>query len=138
MVKSCKDEFEGIPLWDIPSIIMKKKIARKWTKQEDDQLLELVAAEGNNWNNFVGYFNNCSKRQIESRYKIIISKQNRSNNFKVEWSKFEDEMIKSLVLQYGTKWNLMSNIISTRTPDSIRHRYQKIKDSSINLENFTI
>lgn len=138
MVKNCKDEFEGIPLWDIPSIIMKKKITRKWTKQEDEKILELVEVSGKKWKQFVNEFGDCSKKQIETRYKIIISKQNRSNNFKVGWSEFEDEMIKSLVLQYGTKWNLISNIFTTRTPDSIRHRYQKIKNSPINLESFTV
>ena len=126
---------------EIPSISSKNKIfnirkvknQRKWNKEEDMLLIQLVEKyQQKNWRKVSCHFGNKTSLQCFSRYKRI-----RPGIRKGKWKKEEDEMIIKLIEKYGTSWAKISKEIKTRNGKQIRDRYLNVLNPSLNRTTFT-
>ena len=126
---------------EIPSISSKNKIfnirkvknQRKWNKEEDMLLIQLVEKyQQKNWRKISYHFGNKTSLQCFSRYKRI-----RPGIRKGKWKKEEDEMIIKLIEKYGTSWAKISKEIKTRNGKQIRDRYLNVLNPSLNRTTFT-
>ena len=117
-------------------IFLIKKVInqKKWTKEEDLNLIKLVKNyNGKNWKEVASFFHNKTPLQCFSRYKRIRPGINKGT-----WKKEEDKLIVSLVEKYGKSWSKISKIIQTRNGKQIRDRYLNILDPNINKKKFSV
>ncbi len=115
--------------------IIKKVInQKKWTQEEDNQLLNLVKENnGKNWKEISTHFHNKNPLQCFSRYKRIRPELNKGS-----WKKEEDSLILNLINTYGNSWSKISKIIKTRNGKQIRDRYNNVLNPNINKNKFTV
>ena len=103
-------------------LIRKVLNQKKWTKEEDKQLIELVQTHNEKkWKEISNFFHNKNPLQCFSRYKRIKPGVNKGS-----WNKEEDDEILKLIKIHGTNWSLISKIIKTRNNKQIRDRYINI------------
>ena len=114
--------------------IIKKVInQKKWSKDEDEELIKLVTSHnGKKWKDIASNFHNKTPLQCFSRYKRI-----RPGIYKGTWKKEEDNLILSLIEKYGTSWSKISKIVKTRNGKQIRDRYMNVLAPNINKKKFT-
>ena len=106
---------------------------KKWTKEEDKQLIELVQTHNEKkWKEISNFFHNKNPLQCFSRYKRIKPGVNKGS-----WNKEEDDEILKLIKIHGTNWSLISKIIKTRNNKQIRDRYINILAPNLNKKKFT-
>ena len=114
-------------------IIRKVLNQKKWTKEEDKQLIELVQShKEKKWKEISNFFHNKNPLQCFSRYKRIKPGVNKGS-----WNKEEDDQIMKLIKIHGTNWSLISKIIKTRNNKQIRDRYINILAPNLNKKKFT-
>ena len=116
-------------------IFLIKKVInqKKWTKEEDLNLIKLVKNyNGKNWKEVASFFHNKTPLQCFSRYKRI-----RPGIYKGTWKKEEDNLILSLIEKYGTSWSKISKIVKTRNGKQIRDRYMNVLAPNINKKKFS-
>jgi hypothetical protein len=114
-------------------IIRKVLNQKKWTKEEDKQLIELVQTHNEKkWKEISNFFHNKNPLQCFSRYKRIKPGVNKGS-----WNKEEDDQIMKLIKIHGTNWSLISKIIKTRNNKQIRDRYINILAPNLNKKKFT-
>ena len=117
-------------------IFLIKKIInqKKWTKEEDLDLINLVQNyKGKKWKEVASYFHNKTPLQCFSRYKRIKPGINKGT-----WKKDEDNLIISLIEKYGKSWSKISKIIQTRNGKQIRDRYTNVLAPNINKNKFSV
>ena len=114
--------------------IIKKVInQKKWSKDEDEELIKLVTSHnGKKWKDIASNFHNKTPLQCFSRYKRI-----RPGIYKGTWKKEEDNLILSLIEKHGTSWSKISKIVKTRNGKQIRDRYMNVLAPNINKKKFT-
>ena len=96
---------------------------KRWTKEEDDALRECVNLYGEKaWHQVCKFIPGRSSRQCKERWFYGVS----PNIRKDEFSKDEDELLKSLVESVGTKWTQISPQFNGRTPETLKNRYYLI------------
>ena len=118
-----------------PKIFIIKKVInqKKWTKEEDEELIKLVSIHnGKKWKDIASNFHNKNPLQCFSRYKRI-----RPGIYKGSWKKEEDNLILSLIEKHGTSWSKISKIIKTRNGKQIRDRYINVLCPNINKKKFS-
>ena len=114
-------------------LIRKVLNQKKWTKEEDKQLIELVQTHNEKkWKEISNFFHNKNPLQCFSRYKRIKPGVNKGS-----WNKEEDDEILKLIKIHGTNWSLISKIIKTRNNKQIRDRYINILAPNLNKKKFT-
>jgi len=114
-------------------LIRKVLNQKKWTKEEDKQLIELVQSHNEKkWKEISNFFHNKNPLQCFSRYKRIKPGVNKGS-----WNKEEDDQIMKLIKIHGTNWSLISKIIKTRNNKQIRDRYINILAPNLNKKKFT-
>ena len=114
-------------------LIRKVLNQKKWTKEEDKQLIELVQSHNEKkWKEISNFFHNKNPLQCFSRYKRIKPGVNKGS-----WNKEEDDEIMKLIKIHGTNWSLISKIIKTRNNKQIRDRYINILAPNLNKKKFT-
>ena len=116
-------------------IFLIKKVInqKKWTKEEDLDLINLVQKyKGKKWKEVASYFHNKTPLQCFSRYKRIKPGINKGT-----WKKDEDKLIISLIEKYGKSWSKISKIIQTRNGKQIRDRYTNVLAPNINKNKFS-
>ncbi len=114
-------------------IIQKVINQKKWSKDEDEELIKLVSSHnGKKWKEIASNFHNKTPLQCFSRYKRI-----RPGIYKGTWKKEEDELILSLIEKYGTSWSKISKIVKTRNGKQIRDRYMNVLAPNINKKKFS-
>jgi hypothetical protein len=113
--------------------IVKVKNKKKWTKEEDQQLIEMADRfKEKHWKDISSTFNNKNALQCFSRYKRI-----RPGIIRGSWSHKEDEQILRLVKIYGKSWSKISKILSSRNGKQIRDRFINVLDPDIMKCKFT-
>lgn len=113
--------------------IRKIKNQKKWTKEEDELLIQLAEKYSEkNWKEISRRFIKKNSLQCFSRYKRI-----RPGIIKGSWKKDEDYQIIELVGQYGKSWSKISKILGTRNGKQIRDRYINVLDPEIKKGKFT-
>ena len=113
----------------------------RFSKEEDEQLLELASVYANNnsiiWENVASHMKNRSPRQCRERFNNYLTKKTRKGN----WTNEEDELIIYMFNIYGPKWVLIASYFDGRSNIDIKNRYAKLmrnkKDILIkNEENY--
>lgn len=113
--------------------IKKIKNQKKWTKEEDEQLISLAERfSEKNWKEISKRFVKKNSLQCFSRYKRI-----RPGIIKGSWKKEEDNKIIELVTKHGKAWSKISKILGTRNGKQIRDRYINVLDPEIKKGKFT-
>ena len=117
------------PIFSIKKVINQKK----WSKDEDSKLLNLVKENnGKKWKEIASHFHNKNSLQCFSRYKRIRPEINKGS-----WKKEEDSLILNLIEIYGNSWSKISKIIKTRNGKQIRDRYTNVLAPNINKNKFS-
>jgi hypothetical protein len=118
---------------DLIFIIKKIKNQKKWTKEEDEKLIELAGVyHEKHWREISKRFNKKNPLQCFSRYKRI-----RPGIIKGSWKKEEDQLIIQLVEKHGKFWSKISKIINTRNGKQIRDRFINVLDPETRKGKFT-
>lgn len=116
---------------------MSKRVIHRFTKEEDDIIIEEVKKHGDDIKLAIDilerkYGERHSRRSIIERYKGFLS-QNRD-----KWTSDEDKLILDNYKIYGNKWSLISMFLKNRSGDQVKIRHKqltKIKDSNPADEN---
>lgn len=93
---------------------------RKFTKEEDDRLRELVKLYGEgHWIKVAEKMPGRNRKQVRERYVNFVKKERSFAEFTAE----EDTLILDFVQTKGRRWILISNMLPGRTPIMIKNRY---------------
>ncbi|KAK8871807.1 hypothetical protein M9Y10_007550 [Tritrichomonas musculus] len=102
----------------------KRRTRIPFTKEEDEQLLQLVQYFGvndkNNWYFIASHINGRSPRQCRERYQLFLSDNIRK---KAKWTKEEDELLISKYKVYGPHWKQLEKFFVGRTSYNIKNRF---------------
>lgn len=90
-----------------------------WTLSDDKKLRKKAQKYNYDWDRLVAFFPGKSPYELQTRWK---NKVDPSINHS-EWSPYEDEQLKILVLRYGEDWNAITLHIEGRPPRALRTRY---------------
>ncbi|CAD8072081.1 unnamed protein product [Paramecium sonneborni] len=102
-----KTEFQCIQRWEM----LQNEQLTIWTREEDEQLIQLVLKYGEDWKQLALIMKNKIQTQIETRFidlNIIFNSQ--------PWNEEEeDNKLLDLFDQYGTKWNQIAKLMKDRS-----------------------
>jgi len=104
----------------------KKAPTKAWTKEEDDQLLDMVLAMKHplKWSIIASSMSTeRTGKQCRERYVNHLNPRLKST----EWTPSEDFTIWRLYATCGTQWAKMSKVIPGRTDNGIKNRYHNLK-----------
>jgi hypothetical protein len=95
----------------------------RFTKREDQQLIELIQEHGNsNWKEIASLMTNRNTRQCKDRWDGFLS----PNINNTAWTFEEDIFLVEKIKEFGTKWKLLTQFFPNRNDTSLKNRYQKI------------
>lgn len=101
-----------------------KKTRTKFTKAEDELILDLVSLMGpRSWNNIANHCPNRTARQIRERYVNYLSPKVQNK----PWTEEEDALLGEKVCEFGRKWSKIAKFFSNRTDVTIKNRWVKIE-----------
>ena len=90
-----------------------------WSKEEDEQILELVSHFGKSWSKISKFLNSRNGKQIRDRYINVLDPAIKKGKFSEE----EDKMLIELYYKYGPKWSTISKYFPDRTADMVKNRF---------------
>jgi len=106
-----------------------KKTKRKFSKQEDLQLLSLVGEYGTkDWNLISGIMISRSSRQCRERWIKYLAPGNNTR----PWTQEEDDKLIKLHSKFGRKWKTISAFFIDRTDISVKNRFIRLERSCRN------
>lgn len=91
----------------------------KWTKEEDDKIIELVRLYGRAWSIIARMFQSRNGKQIRDRYINVLDPSINKAKFTEE----EDKLLTELYKRKGPKWSEISKYFPNRTTDMIKNRF---------------
>lgn len=95
----------------------------KWTKEEDDNLRQLVKKYGeNNWMEISKNMGNRKIRQCRERWQNYLNPNLKIGN----WTNEEDELILKKRYELGPKWKVIEKFFENRTDAMIKTRYNAL------------
>ena len=107
-----EEEFQGV-----------HKVNRRFTKQEDYRLIELVQRLGENrWNLIARYMQNRNARQCKDRWNQYLS----PNTNNTPWTQEEEEKLKRLYVELGGKWYEIAKRFNGRADSQIRNKWRTL------------
>lgn len=119
-------------IFEITKKLKKEKVS-KWTKEEDEILLNLGQnAKRNKWKKCSLMLTNKTSFQCYLRYKQI-----NPNIKKGRWTVSEDKQLLELVGIFGKSWSSIAKIMKQRSNKQIRNRYEEQISESLNKGLFT-
>lgn len=90
----------------------------RWTKEEDQKLLEAVSKYGpHNWGLISKLIGTRTGKQCRERW---IIHHDPSYN-RDEWSKEEDQLLIDLQSKYGNKWSVIAKNMNSRSTTNIKN-----------------
>ena len=96
---------------------------RRWSEPEDDALRAFVSLYGEKaWQQVCKFIPGRSAKQCYERWRIYLSPNIRKNEF----SKDEDELLKTLVERMGKQWSKIARLFDGRAPETLKNRYKTI------------
>lgn len=114
-----------------------KNLRTHFTKEEDERIKDLVKQFGTkNWSIIASFMNGRSAKQCRDRYSNYLV----PGFFQGEWSNEEDELLKKLYKENGSKWSIIQTYFPNRSSNSIKNRWyyflrnNKKKDDNIGKE----
>ena len=103
-----------------------------FTKEEDDQIIELTEKYGyNQWNVISSYIKGRTAKQCRDRYSNYLV----PGFFKGEWSKEEDSLLIKMYNQFGKKWSILKRFFPNRSSHSIKNRWNYFLSKHQSEEN---
>jgi hypothetical protein len=93
---------------------------RPFTPQEDQQLRELVATNGENWAVVATGMADRVPRQCQERWMHYLS----PGITNVPWTRDEERIIEEKVKEYGQQWKLMERYLPGRRDTHIKNHYK--------------
>jgi succinate dehydrogenase flavin-adding protein (antitoxin of CptAB toxin-antitoxin module) len=120
---------------------------KRFTKEEDKQLIEFVQMFGEmNWKFISIFMENRNPRQCRDRWELFLSPTLKQS----EWTKEEDELLIVIKKKFGSQWRFIKDFFPDRTDVSIKNRWkylQKVgklrednsfrKDTHVNFQSIT-
>ena len=107
-------------------------IKGKWTQEEDNKIIELVALYGKNWSAIAKLFKTRNGKQIRDRYINVLDPSINKEKFTEE----EDKLLTELYKENGPKWSEITKYFPNRTTDMIKNRFHSsIKKTFFCQEN---
>ncbi len=97
-------------------------VHHRFSRDEDNRLLELVRSFGTNQWERVGSLMNRSARQCKDRYELFISPDIRHD----PWTATEDEQLLRCQEQFGRRWPYIAQYFSGRSPMQLKNRWIKL------------
>ena len=94
----------------------------KWTKEEDDFLIQQVKQHGNKWSQISKLIPGKSPRECSNRWIHHLNPDLNPDHF----TKEEDNIICRNVKEIGKNWEIIAKFLPGRTPISIYNRYNAI------------
>lgn len=104
----------------------------KFTKEEDNRLLEIVRSNGSSdWELISKFLPGRNARQCRERWCNYVNP-----DIKCEpWTKEEDDLLISLMIDVGPKWKLVSSHFPQRPINSIKNRWTNLKKKQEKVTN---
>jgi hypothetical protein len=91
----------------------------RFSKEEDNQLKELVLEYDKDWNLISSLMDGKNIRQVKDRYLNILSPDlNRD-----PWTDEDDELLKQKINEIGKKWTKILEFFRNRTAISLKNRW---------------
>ena len=103
----------------------------KFSKEDDEQLIQLVQKFGTNWKVIALNMRNRNSRQCRERWMHYLDPQINNSPF----SSSEDQLIISKFNEFGPKWVMITKFFHGRTDQQLKNRFQVLKRKGA-LENF--
>jgi hypothetical protein len=103
-------------------------IKGSWTKEEDDQIVQLVKVYGKSWSKISKILISRNGKQIRDRYINVLDPFIKKGKF----SEDEDQKLIELYYKYGPKWSTISKFFPNRTADMIKNRFHSSIKRTIN------
>ena len=100
-----------------------------WILEEDNLIKNNVKILGTKWSRISKLMINRTGKQIRDRYLNYLDSNFKKEKFTLE----EDDKIKELYINLGSKWTKISHQISGRTPDMIKNRFYSFLKSKIHV-----
>lgn len=94
-------------------------IKGSWSKEEDEQILNLVKQYGKSWSKIAKLLNTRNGKQIRDRFTNVLDPEIKKGKFSDE----EDKLLIKLYISYGPKWAIISKSFPNRTADMIKNRF---------------
>ncbi len=105
----------------------------KWTKEEEEQLKNLVDQHGEKWIKIAKEMPGRTNMQCREHYKISLNPAIKQG----KWTEEEDEQLQNLVKQHGEKWAEIAKEMSSRTHKQCWQRYTKTLNPAIKQGKWT-
>ncbi|XP_059473429.1 myb protein-like [Neocloeon triangulifer] len=117
------------------SRVGKKPVSKaRWTKEEDEQLKQLVETHGDQWDLVSSFFQLRSDIQCQQRWQKVVNPE----LIKGPWTKEEDDKVVSLVKRYGPKkWTLIARHLKGRIGKQCRERWHNHLNPNIKKTAWT-
>lgn len=119
------------------SFLTFKNKQNKWTKEEDNKLLDIsLQFQGKKWKEVSRFFEDKSPIQCFQRWKEVI----RPGVIKGEWTKQEDLKIIEIMIKYNESLEKFrgKEIIPGRTLKQCRERWKNVLNPNLNKDLFSI
>lgn len=101
----------------------------KWTKEEENQLLELIREHGLKWSLIAKKLN---KSSISCKERYV---SNYNNYFNLEnFNKEEDAKIINFVNQYGEDWIFISKLLKNRDAIICKKRFEFLNNKKLKMK----
>lgn len=100
-----------------------KNSRRMFTPEEDLVIISMFGQQSNkNWNQIASLLKNRTARQVRERFKNYLSPGIKNG----PWTREEDQLLRDLYQQYGSKWSKISNHFPSRSEINIKNRWTSI------------
>ncbi|CAO2653720.1 Nn.00g031310.m01.CDS01 [Neocucurbitaria sp. VM-36] len=105
---------------------------RKWTLEEDEKLREeveaqLMSGDVKDWCRIAAKLPGRTNKDCRKRWHNSVA----GGLKKGQWSKSEDQLLSKGVEQYGQRWTLVANCVTSRSADQCAKRWQQSLDPDL-------
>lgn len=114
--------------------IITLKNEKKFTRNEDIQIIELIEKFGFNWDEIIKYFPHRKKQQIIDRYYNKLNTGNKRKVFEQE----EDALLLKLRNIHGNNWNEIAKHFKDASITMLKNRYYGYLKKRISLSSGVI
>ncbi|KAJ6217521.1 hypothetical protein RDWZM_008678 [Blomia tropicalis] len=104
------------------------KMRKKWTPEEDTNLIELIKIHGLKWTKIANYMKGRNGQQCAGRWNNVLDPK----ILKGSWTSEEDEKLEKLIKKYGSKWSIIAQNMGNRSSLQCRDRWNLLLNKKNN------